>query len=168
MHLNLTKNWKRNLAETEKSNQNFSFIFFTCSRAIWNQVFAIMLSRFAWFVCVVLMAKKMSSNWMAVGFGVTVMRASFVIWPLCSFVVTSFSHGNCVVGVKFRWNPSKLPSVECRDSGALSIWEKRTKKREMYEANQIYSLLVFSILFDGIRFDGFDCLFLSFPMTNEW
>lgn len=97
-------------------NQNF-----TCSRAIWNHVFATMLKRFAWFVCVVLTAKNTSSNWMAVGFGVTV-PASIVIRLLNDFVVTSFIHGNCV-GVKFRWNPGKWPFV-CCDLGASTIWNQ--------------------------------------------
>lgn len=99
-----------------KSNQKF-----TCSRAIWNHVFATIFKRFAWFICVVLTAKNTSSNWMVVGFGVTV-PASIVIWLLNSFVVTSFNHGNCV-GVKFRWNPSKSPL----DLGALTIWKGNKK-----------------------------------------
>lgn len=119
-----------------------------------------MLNRLAWFVCVVLMAKKMSSNWMAVGFGVTV-PASFVIWPLCSLVVTSFSHGDCVVGVKFRWNPSKLPSAECRDLGASSIW--MGTKRD----NEKTKLFFVSLKrLDG-RIDDFD-RFFSVVVYHKW
>lgn len=103
-----------------KSNQTF-----TCSRAIWNHVFAMRFKRFAWFVCVVLTAKNTSSNRMAVGFGVTV-PASIVIRLLNSFVVTSFNHGNCV-GVKFPLNPSKSPLDGC-DLGASKTWNKRRQR----------------------------------------
>lgn len=119
-----------------------------------------MLNRLAWFVCVVLMAKKMSSNWMAVGFGVTV-PASFVIWPLYSLVVTSFSHGDCVVGVKFRWNPSKLPSAECRDLGASSIWMGKRKRTKLFLKRSWSILFSVVVYHKWIIYNSFDLTITS-------
>lgn len=82
-----------------------------------------MPKRFAWFVWVVFTAKNISSKWIDVGFGVTV-PASIVIRLSNSFVVTSFSHGNCV-GVKFRCGNLSRSPVECCDLGATNIWKKR-------------------------------------------
>lgn len=114
--------------------------------------------RFAWFICVVFTAKKTSSNWMVVGFGVTV-PASIVIRLLSnSFVVTSFNHGNCV-GVKFRWYSSESPLSECCDLGASKTWrENRAKNNTLvscfvltFESNCLFVQWLYIVLFRFIQ-----------------
>lgn len=115
-----------------------------------------MFKRFAWFVWVVFTAKNISSKWIDVGFGVTV-PASIVIRLSNSFVVTSFSHGNCV-GVKFRCGNLSRSPVECCDLGATNIWKKGEKKQI---ENKKYIILLLILCIDN-RFGTFVVIVVDF------
>lgn len=119
-----------------------------------------MFKRFAWFVCVVFTAKNTSSNWMAVGFGVTV-PASIVIRLLSNrFVVTSFNHGNCV-GVKFRWNPSKLSVNGCDLDASRTCKKKGTHKKND-------TLCCYSVFDNSSRFSRRLLLLLFSNLCVDW